>query len=147
MYQGLDEEQKEALREVTRMGFPPAAWFDYKTLGEGAFPILFNLVRAQDPTYFKSDFWNVPGYAGANPSRALQQARVQLKTKVTKVISTGDANQPAGARGGVDTAWNQFQAQAPVVFEVENVPAKALSDAFLLILSGDGAGKVGPLPW
>ena len=141
MYQGLDDEQKDVLREVTRMGFPPTAWFDYKTLGEGAFPILFNLVRAQDPTYFKSDFWTVPGYVGSNPPKSLQQARVQLKTRVSKVVSTGSADKPAGARGGVDTAWNQFQGQAPVVFEVENVPAKPLNDAFLLILSGEGAGK------
>ena len=141
MYSDLDTEQKEALQEVTRMGFPPTAWFDYKTLGEGAFPILFNLVRAQDPTYFKNDFWSVPGYLGANPPKSLQEARVQLKTKITKIISTGKDDQAPKARGGVDTAWNQFQAEAPVVFEVENVPAKPLSDAFLLVQSGEGAGK------
>ncbi len=141
MYRDLDPEQKEALQEVTRMGFPPTAWFDYKTLGEGAFPILFNLVRAQDPTYFNQDFWTVPGYLGANPPKSLQQARVQLKTRITKVISTGNGDQAAKARGGVDTAWNQFQAEAPVVFEVENVPSRSLSDAFLLIQSGEGAGK------
>jgi len=141
MYHGLDPDQKEALREVTRMGFPPTAWFDYKTLGEGAFPILFNLVRAQDPTYFNHDFWTVPGYLGANPPDSLKNARVQLKTKVTKIISTGHDGQAPNARGGVDTAWNQFQADAPVVFEVESVPGKPLSDAFLLIQSGEGAGK------
>jgi len=141
MYRGLDADQEEALREVTRMGFPPTAWFDYKTLGEGAFPILFNLVRAQDPTYFKSDIWTVPGYLGANPPKSLLEARVQLKTRITKVISTGEGDKAPKARGGVDTAWNQFQSEAPVVFEVENVPSKPLSDAFLLIQSGEGAGK------
>ncbi len=86
------------------MGFPPTAWFNYKTLGEGAFPILFNLVRAQDPTYFKSDFWTVPGYQGTNPPKSLQQARVQLKTKVTKIISTSKGDEAPKARAGVDTA-------------------------------------------
>lgn len=141
MYRGLDPDQKEALQEATRMGFPPTAWFDYKTLGEGAFPILFNLVRAQDPTYFNHDFWTVPGYQGANPPKSLEQARVQLKTKITKIISTANPDQATKPRGGVDTAWNQFQAEAPVVFEVESIPDKPLSDAFLLIESGEGAGK------
>ena len=43
------------------MGFPPQAWFNYKTIGEGAFPVLFPLVRMLDPTYFSHDFWTVPG--------------------------------------------------------------------------------------
>jgi len=141
MYRDLNSEQKEALQEVTRMGFPPTAWFNYKTLGEGAFPILFNLVRAQDPTYFKSDFWTVPGYQGTNPPKSLQQARVQLKTKITKIISTGKGDEAPKARAGVDTAWNQFQADAPYVFEVESVPSETLRDAFMLIQSGEGAGK------
>jgi len=38
MYAGLNAEEKEALQEVTAMGFPPRAWFNYKTIGEGAFP-------------------------------------------------------------------------------------------------------------
>jgi hypothetical protein len=141
MYRDLDPEQKEALREVTRMGFPPAAWFDYKTLGEGAFPILFNLVRAQDPTYFKNDFWTVPGYLGANPPASLREARVQLKTKITKIIVANNADQAPKARSGVDTAWNQFQADAPLTFEVESVPSKPVTDSFLLVQSGDSAGK------
>jgi hypothetical protein len=141
MYRDLNSEEKEALQEVTRMGFPPTAWFNYKTLGEGAFPILFNLVRAQDPTYFKSDFWTVSGYQGTNPPKSLQQARVQLKTKITKIISTGKGDEAPKARAGVDTAWNQFQADAPYVFEVESVPSETLRDAFMLIQSGEGAGK------
>ena len=27
MYAGLNREEREALAEVTRMGFPPRAWF------------------------------------------------------------------------------------------------------------------------
>ena len=33
MYAGLNEEEKAALQEVTRMGFPPKSWFGYKTMG------------------------------------------------------------------------------------------------------------------
>ena len=35
MYQDLNEEQSAALREVTKMGFPPAGWFNYDTIGRG----------------------------------------------------------------------------------------------------------------
>ncbi|MEA5141127.1 hypothetical protein [Arcicella rigui] len=33
MYAGLNAEEKEALSEVTKMGFPPQSWFGYKTMG------------------------------------------------------------------------------------------------------------------
>ena len=53
MYRDLNPEQREVLREVTRLGFPPLGWFNYKTIGPGSFPVLFPLVRAMDPSYFQ----------------------------------------------------------------------------------------------
>ena len=144
MYAGLNEEEKEALQEGTRMGFPPSAWFNYKTLGEGGFAVLFDLVRAQDPTYFNHDFWSVPGYLGANPPDYLKQARIQYKTKVTKILTASDP-ETGKALGGVDTAWKQLQGQAPVAFEVESVPTGKLEEAFLLFQSGSAAGKDLPI--
>jgi hypothetical protein len=41
IYAGLDKEEREVLAEVTRLGFPVRGWFNYKTIGMGAFPILF----------------------------------------------------------------------------------------------------------
>ncbi len=140
MYAGLNEEEKSALQEVTRMGFPPRAWFNYKTIGEGAFPVLFPLVRMLDSTYFTHDFWSVPGYLGANPPEYLKRARVQLKTKVTKVL-TVENPETSRALGGVDTAWKQLQAEAPVAFEVEGVPQGQVEGAFLFFKSGAAAGK------
>ena len=140
MYAGLNKEEKGALEEVTRMGFPPRAWFNYKTIGEGAFPVLFPLVRMLDPTYFSHDFWTVPGYLGANPPEYLKRARVQFKTKVTKVL-TVENPETSKALGGVDTAWKQLQAEAPVAFEVESVPQGKLEGAFLYFNSGAAAGK------
>ena len=140
MYAGLNEEEKGALVEVTRMGFPPRAWFNYKTIGEGAFPVLFPLVRMLDPTYFSHDFWTVPGYLGANPPEYLKRARVQLKTKVTKVL-TVENPETSKALGGVDTAWKQLQAEAPVAFEVESVPQSKLDGAFLYFKTGAASGK------
>src|SRR5260370_39572043 len=35
MYAGLNNEEREALAEVTRMGFPPRAWFNFERIAMG----------------------------------------------------------------------------------------------------------------
>ena len=74
MYADLNEEEKEALLEVTRMGFPPKSWFGYRTMGVHAFTALYPGVVMADRAYFEHDFWNVPGYLGANPPASLLKA-------------------------------------------------------------------------
>lgn len=142
IYQDLNAEQREALREVTKMGFPPAAWFNYKTIGEGAFPVLFPLVRMLDRSYFK-DFWTVPGYEGANPSPSLAQARLQHATTVVKIVSAGDP-EVTGAFGGVDAA-KQLQSESPIGFQMANTPSGSLEGAFVVVKSGNSAGKELPV--
>ncbi|MBE0697520.1 MAG: hypothetical protein IH586_11420, partial [Anaerolineaceae bacterium] len=116
MYAGLNAEEHAALREVTRMGFPPRGWFNYKTLGMGALSVLFEGIAAMDPTYF-NDFWTLPGYAGVNPDDSLRRARVQHKTTIIKVVTREEALRMGwdiepqvafgASRGGVDDAWQQ----------------------------------------
>ena len=139
MYRDLSSEERDTLREVTRLGFPPLGWFNYKTIGPGSFPVLFGGIRMMDHAYFE-DFWKVPGYLGANPPDSLLRSRVQHKTTVKKVLTAGDPEARA-ASGGVDTAWQQLKAEAPVGFQLESVPVGDLEEAFLLIKSGDAAGK------
>ena len=142
MYQSLNEEQRAALSEVTKMGFPPAAWFNYKTIGEGAFPVLFPIVRLLDPSYFQ-DFWTVPGYEGVNPSPSLAQARIQHSTTVVKIVSAGDP-EVRGLFGGVDAA-KQAMTESPIGFQMENVPSGSLEGAFVVVKSGDSEGKQLPV--
>jgi hypothetical protein len=85
MYAGLNEEERQALEEVTRMGFPPKAWFAYKEIGDGALTVLFPAVLRMDPSYFE-DFWTVPGYLGADPDSSVSRARLQHHTVITEVI-------------------------------------------------------------
>ncbi|HWT75150.1 MAG TPA: hypothetical protein VN258_10585 [Mobilitalea sp.] len=66
MYEGLNEEETATLKEVTKMGFPPRAWFEYETIGDGSLTVLAPGVAMADPGYFQ-DFWKVPGYLGADP--------------------------------------------------------------------------------
>ena len=76
MYAGLNQEEREALLEATRMGFPPRAWFAHQVMGMGAMAFLQGSVLSADPTYV-DDFWKVPGYLGANAPESLRRARIR----------------------------------------------------------------------
>ena len=106
MFAGLNEEERDALAEVSRMGFPPQAWFDaervrlqYTTVWAG----LFDHFATWDPTYF-DDFWTVPGYLGEHPTASLLAAKVQHETKIVELVMPGGG----GRAGPADTdgpAW------------------------------------------
>ena len=142
MYHGLSDEERSALSEVTKMGFPPGGWFDYKTIGEGAFPVLFPLVKLMDAGYFK-DFWTVPGYEGFKPSPSLAQARIQHSTTVAKVVSGGDP-EVKQLSGGIDEAKDAVS-DSQIGLQMESMPSGSLEGAFVIVKSGDSAGKELPV--
>ena len=151
MYAGLNDEEAGALREVTRMGFPPQSWFGYKTMGVHAFTVLYPGIVQADPQYF-TDFWHVPGYLGANPPQSLVAARIQHKTTVKLTINEAEAgrrglevNHLAGqARGTADKAWQAMQeaaAKIPVAFQLADTPPQVdFLGGDLIILTGAAAG-------
>ncbi|MFX0180264.1 MAG: hypothetical protein ACFE78_08730, partial [Candidatus Hodarchaeota archaeon] len=56
MYAGLNDEEREALTEVTKMGFPPRAWFNYRRIAfgyTGVLTMFFDQMVKWDPTYFE----------------------------------------------------------------------------------------------
>lgn len=152
MYAGLNEEEKEALREVTNMGFPPKSWFGYKTMGIHGFLVLYQGVVMADSKYFKEDFWNKPGYLGANPPASLLKARLQQVSRIKigipidQAISLG-LTQPMSERdrGTADAAWKSMgglPGGMPVAFQLENIlPDIDFLGGDLAIKSGAGAGK------
>jgi len=88
IYGGLTVQEREVLAEVTRLGFPPKAWFDVARLAQGytgVWAVLADNVQKFDPQYFE-DFWTVRGYLGHDAPQSLVDARVQHKTTVTEVI-------------------------------------------------------------
>jgi hypothetical protein len=125
-YAGLNQEERAVFTEVTRLGFPVQSWSNYKTVGMGAFPILFEMVIGKDPKYFTEDFWNVPGYAGANPSASLVRARIQHRTTIRKVIPKENPPSPSGnaPTNGVDTAWQQLQGSTRRFRDRERAPGQ-----------------------
>ncbi|MBB6634541.1 PKD domain-containing protein [Cohnella thailandensis] len=151
MYAGLNEEEREALEEVTKMGFPPRAWFAYKEIGDGALTVLSPHVMNLDPAYFE-EFWTVPGYLGADPDSSAAKARLRHKTVVTEVIwprSERRSGADSSTKMGVDEAWKMLTAAADTIpsFRLANAPAADayLQGAYIKILSGEAAGVKIPL--
>lgn len=152
MYAGLNPEEKQALEEITKLGFPPKAWFAYNTLGIHGFIALYQGMVIADNTYFTNDFWNVPGYLGATPPASLLKARIQHASTIKAIITEGPAIQMgliaplvASERGTADAATKSLvekKAGVPVAFQLENtVPDIQFLGGDLIIKTGMAAGK------
>ncbi|MBD0286498.1 MAG: hypothetical protein ICV79_13880 [Flavisolibacter sp.] len=152
MYAGLNQEEKEALQEVTKMGFPPKSWFGYKGMGIHGFLVLYQGIVRADKKYFDSVFWNVPGYLGANPPASLLKARIQKPSKIKAGISIDEAvklglAQPMSPaeRGTADAAWKAIggvEGGMPVAFQLQDIlPDIDFLGGDLIIKSGAAAGK------
>jgi hypothetical protein len=116
-YSDLNGEEREALEEATRTGFPPGAWFNYVAQGGGPLVLVASYVPVLDPTYV-DDFWELPGYLGADPTSSVGSARIQHEATVVEVIP-GDRRQ----------------------FKLSSVPTGDLTGAEVVITSGAASGK------
>jgi hypothetical protein len=139
MYAALTSEERAALAEATRLGFPPAAWFDaervrlqYTTVWAG----LFDHFTTWDPTYF-DDFWTLPGYLGANPTESLLAAKVEHKSRIAALVLPAEA----GERGlPIPMALRGIRVDdVPVAYVLEEAPAADLTGAMLRFTSGRAA--------
>ena len=151
-YAGLNDEEKEALQEVTKMGFPLKSWFGYKTMGIHGFLVLYQGVVASDRKYFNEDFWNKPGYLGYNAPLSLSAVRIQQVSKIKAGISADQAAtmklvEPMSTqeRGTAESAWKAIggkEGTMPVAFQLEAVlPDIDFMGGDLIIKSGAAAGK------
>jgi len=152
MYAGLNEEEKAALQEVTKMGFPPKSWFGYKTMGIHGFLVLYQGVVMADKKYFTDDFWKTPGYLGANPPASLLKARIQQESTIKAPIAIDESvnlglSEPLSAqeRGTADAAWKSMggtEGAMPVAFQLNGqLPDIDFLGGDLIIKSGAAAGK------
>lgn len=150
-YAGLNEEEKQALQEATKLGFPPQSWFGYKTMGIHGFIALYQGMRMADAKFF-DDFWKVKGYLGANPTESLLKARLQKASKIKAAIAIDEAvklgikePETAGERGSADLAWKSMggvEGKMPVAFQIEDIlPDVNFMGGDLVIKSGEAAGK------
>jgi hypothetical protein len=151
MYAGLNDEEKAALEEVTKMGFPPKSWYGYRDMGIHGFLVLYQGVVAADRTYFTEDFWNKEGYLGANPPESLRKARLQKQSKIKASINIDQGvalglTEPLSEtdRGSADNAWKSLGGSGegmPVAFQLEDgMPDVNFLGGDLILLSGEAKG-------
>ena len=151
-YAGLNAEQAEALREVTRMGFPPQSWFGWKTMGIHGFAALYGGVVMADPTYF-TEFWTKPGYYGFDHPESFAGARLQHTTTVAQPITALEAAKSGletglvtGKKAGnVDDSYAALQGQAGqqvAAFRLASAPPPVqFMGGDLIVLSGAAKGQ------
>ena len=156
IYAGLTPLEADALREATRMGFPPQSWYLWRRMGVHGFAALYPGIVASDPSYF-TDFWTKTGYLGHDHAEQFAGARMQFTGTVGSVLTAADAarahiNIDASRetqKGGVDTAF-----KIPEGAEGARIAAVRLSEApppipflggDLIVTSGAASGKRLPL--
>ncbi|CAN7450119.1 hypothetical protein LJR225_003009 [Phenylobacterium sp. LjRoot225] len=150
-YAGLTAEQAGALREVTRMGFPPQSWFGWKTMGIHGFAALYGGVVMADPGYF-TDFWTKPGYYGFDHPESFAGARLQHRTTVAEAFTAADAARMGlntrlvngTVTGNVDDSYAALQGDAAkhvVAFRLAAAPPPVdFLGGDLIVLSGAAKG-------
>lgn len=137
----LSTEQRDALTEATRMGFPPRSWFGWRTMGMHGFSAVYPGVVAADPTY-ADDFWSTPGYLGAEPGASVHDDRMQLHTTITDVLTAGTAT--GLPVGGVDESFLHAHGENGAVtgIRLADTPQGWAQGAILTVTSGQAAGTV-----
>lgn len=151
MYAGLNEEEKAALMEATKMGFPAKSWFGYKTMGVHGFRAIYSGMTMADKAYFQN-FWTKEGYYGSNPPASLLKARLQKMSKIKMGIPYEMAVkdklvQPISEqeKGTAEAAWKSLgnaEGSLPVAFQLEDImPNVNFLGGDLIIKTGAATGK------
>jgi hypothetical protein len=143
MYAGLNQEERDALLEVTRMGFPPRAWFNRQKIAfgyTGVFTSLVDMMVDGDPTYF-DDFWTKPGYLGANPTESLKRARIQESTTISALVMPEEARQ-LGLPLTMSTSQTESGVKFPAALRLAHLPTGNLQGASIIVKSGGAQGHV-----
>ncbi|HKV05793.1 MAG TPA: hypothetical protein VJO53_11905 [Candidatus Acidoferrales bacterium] len=141
MYAGLNEEERDALREVTRFGFPPRAWFNFQKIAfgyTGVFTTLVDRIVDGDPTYFQ-DFWSKPGYLGFNSPESLKQPRFQHPTKIAALVMPDEARK-MGLPLTMPAAQTQSGVNFPAALRIADPPQGNLQGASIIVKSGGAKG-------
>lgn len=145
-YQGLTRDEADGLREMTRMGFPPRAWFleAEGTIDPGSLPVLLPGIKQADPGYF-TDFWTVPGYEGHDGLCGTKDDVVHFDGVVRSVHLPEKGEADKTGYNGVDDAWKKLLASGNSAYlELEAIPSHSdyTEGVNISIMTGDAQGKV-----
>jgi hypothetical protein len=104
-YAGLNDEERGALEEATRLGFPMRGWWNWETMTGGPLFLVAGYVPLLEPTY-ADDFWSKPGYLGTDPTSSVAAARIQHTTTIVEKLKEPNRlvveSMPAGDLTGID---------------------------------------------
>ena len=145
MYDGLTVDEAFMLKELTSMGFPPRAWYVEATglINDGALPVLTPGVKQADPEYF-TEFWEAPGYLGADPMSSAVRDRLQFKGVVKSIHLPGETVLGEDGSNGVDDAWKKMLTNGKDAWiELEELPVGEdlyLGGVLLQPETGDAVG-------
>ena len=114
-YAGLNEEERGALEEATRLGFPPRGWWNHATMNGGPLALVAGYVPYLDPRY-TDDFWTKPGYLGTDPKSSVSKARIQHEATLSATIEV-----PPNTGKVVAVEWNFDGAGAYVPAELGDI--------------------------
>lgn len=150
LYSLLNDEELEAFQELTQMGFPIRTWFSHGFIGDGALPVLAPAISQIDPEYYQ-DFWEVPGYLGADPTSSANRDRLRFETSVSDIEIPEIKAGSEFIKTGVDEAWQKFEnsdqfASNPLLKVKDSLPENVyFQGARIIFLDGDAAGESVPL--
>ena len=104
-YAGLNDEERGALEEASRLGFPMRGWWNWETMTGGPLRLVAGYVPLLDPDY-ADDFWSKPGYLGTDPRSSVAAARIQHSTTIADKLEGPNrlvlATVPTGDLTGID---------------------------------------------
>lgn len=129
-YAELSVEERETLFEVTKMGYPMRSWFYYKKLDDGALPVVADCTIGIDKQYF-TDFWEKPGYLGADPTSSVHRDRIVCDCKILNVHiprqkTDKEIAEEKSKLTGADNAWQRnrddYGLDGEIYLRVKNPP-------------------------
>lgn len=153
----LNDEEKDALHEILRMGMPMEGLLQFPYADDGSLTVLAPAVKIIDPAYFE-EFWTQPGYLGTEPDSSAVRDRVRFKASIRDVFLPSaldveqDRSQKAQAeidrRNGVNNAWQKMlmdsRADGKPWIELDRLPANGLpyiGGVSISFLTGAAAGS------
>jgi hypothetical protein len=143
MFEGLTASERDALAEITQLGYSPRIWFDVDRITAqyqgGVWSMLVDGIRRADPGYFE-EFWSVPGYLGADGASSVVNARVNQEVTVGGLVGRSEVVETE-LRLPLSMLMEEW-ADAPAAVRLDGLPAVDLRGATMTFRSGAAAGRV-----
>jgi hypothetical protein len=138
-FEGLSHQQREALAELYRRGYPRGGENQLAPFTPWAFPMYS--MSDKDPSYF-DDFWNAPGYLGHDAPEIVASMLIDEPHTVTRVVGASEITNvmaqmamrlaTAGA-AGTEPTWG---------VQIDTDDHERLFMAKVTVLTGVAAGRV-----